>query len=86
MTECAQGLVAKGAGTRYHGGNRANWVKVKSRETQDVIVGAVIGPISKPEAIVVSRLDLTGQLPIVGRSAPLSPAQSAELAGAAGPE
>lgn len=42
-----EGLVAKGAASRYEPGGRG-WVKVKSRHTQEVVVGAVIGPMSAP--------------------------------------
>ena len=43
-----EGLVAKGAGTRYAPGRR-EWLKVKSWETTEVLAGGVIGPIERPE-------------------------------------
>ncbi|NEK60066.1 ATP-dependent DNA ligase [Geodermatophilus sabuli] len=73
-----EGLVAKGAGTRYAPGRR-EWVKVKSWETTEVVAGGVIGPIERPGQLVAGRYR-DGELVVVGRSSPLSPAQSAELA------
>ena len=73
-----EGIVAKGAGESYAGGAR-NWVKVKRRETVDVVVGAVIGQIFRPEAVVVGRYDVAGRLHIAGRSSPLSPHVSRQL-------
>ncbi len=46
-----EGLVVKGVTTRYTPGKR-NWIKVKSRATHEVIVGAVIGPLARPETVV----------------------------------
>jgi len=52
-----------------------DWLKVTSRETVDVIVGAVIGPIYRPQELVVGGV-VDGQLRIAGRTAPLRPATS----------
>lgn len=65
-----EGIVAKAAAGPYTGGGR-DWIKVKRRETLDVVLGAVIGPITRPEAVVVGRYDEAGQLRVEGRSAPL---------------
>ncbi|SFL80230.1 ATP-dependent DNA ligase [Geodermatophilus ruber] len=73
-----EGLVAKGAGTRYAPGRR-EWVKVKSWETTEVVAGGVIGPIERPGQLVAGRYR-HGELVVVGRTSPLSPAQAAELA------
>jgi ATP-dependent DNA ligase len=73
-----EGLVAKGAGTRYAPGRR-EWLKVKSWETTEVIAGGVIGPIERPSQLVAGRYR-DGDLVVVGRTSPLSPRQSAELA------
>lgn len=64
-----EGIVVKGATQRYEGGQR-QWLKVKHRDTIDVIAGAVIGPMSRPEAVVVG-LPVAGELRIAGRSTPL---------------
>jgi ATP-dependent DNA ligase len=75
-----EGLVAKGSATRYRPGERGAWVKVKHRSHVDGIVGAVIGPMATPEAIVIGRYTPEGVLRIVGRSTALSSQQSKELA------
>ena len=54
--------------------------KYKLRATTEVLVGAVIGPITRPVSIVAGRYTDDGRLVIVGRSVPLSPAQSISLA------
>ncbi|UOE43161.1 ATP-dependent DNA ligase [Agromyces larvae] len=67
-----EGVVAKAAAGPYVCG-ALDWIKVKRRETLDVVLGAVIGPITRPEAVVVGRYDENGRLRIAGRSAPLQP-------------
>ena len=78
-----EGLVAKGVGTRYAPGRR-EWLKVKSWETTEVLAGGVIGPIERPTQLVAGRYR-DGELVVVGRTSPLSPRQSAELAAALRP-
>ena len=78
-----EGLVAKGAATRYAGGRR-EWLKVKSWETTEVVVGGVIGTLERPSQLVAGRYR-DGELVVVGRTGPLSPAQAAELAAALSP-
>jgi ATP-dependent DNA ligase len=73
-----EGLVAKGAGTRYAPGRR-EWLKVKSWETTEVLAGGVIGTLDRPGQLVAGRYR-DGELVVVGRTSPLTPAQSAELA------
>ncbi|MGN6440625.1 MAG: ATP-dependent DNA ligase [Arthrobacter sp.] len=73
-----EGLVVKGAGQSYQGGVR-QWVKVKRRESLDVVCGAVIGPMDQPQ-YVVAGLPVEGQLRIVGRSTPLTAKAAQELA------
>ena len=73
-----EGLVAKGAGTRYAPGRR-EWLKVKSWETTEVLAGGVIGSLERPGQLVAGRYR-DGELVVVGRTSPLSPAHSAELA------
>jgi ATP-dependent DNA ligase len=72
-----EGLVAKGAGTRYAPGRR-EWLKVKSWETIEVLAGAVIGAMQRPSQLIAGRYR-DGELVVVGRSVPLNPQQSAEL-------
>ncbi|RBY92348.1 ATP-dependent DNA ligase [Blastococcus sp. TBT05-19] len=73
-----EGLVVKGASTRYAPGRR-DWLKVKSWETTEVLAGGVIGSLERPGQLVAGRYR-DGELVVVGRTSPLSPAQSAELA------
>lgn len=73
-----EGLVVKGSAQPYRAGRR-DWVKGKSRETREVIIGAVTGAIARPDTIVAGLLR-DGQLAIVGKSVPLSRSQAASLA------
>ena len=73
-----EGLVVKGADCVYTPGRRT-WIKVKSRETTEVIIGVVTGSIERPET-VVAGLVRDGELHIVGKTTPLSSTQAAELA------
>ncbi|MGY2083593.1 ATP-dependent DNA ligase [Blastococcus sp. SYSU DS0539] len=73
-----EGLVVKGAATRYAPGRR-EWLKVKSWETTEVLAGGVIGSLERPSQLVAGRYR-DGELVVVGRTGPLSPRQSAELA------
>src|SRR4029077_6478178 len=65
-----EGIVAKGLGQRYRGGAR-DWLKYRSRDTVDVIVGAVTGSLSRPERLVLG-LYRDGDLHIVGGTSALS--------------
>lgn len=73
-----EGLVAKGAAQSYQGGIR-QWWKVKNWEVTDVVCGAVIGPIDRPEYVVVG-LPVDSSLRIVGRSTALTAKASRDLA------
>jgi hypothetical protein len=53
---------------------------VKHRETREVIVGGVLGPISHPEVVIAGLYTDQGELVVVGRTVPLKPDQSAQLA------
>jgi len=72
-----EGLVVKGASTRYQAGRR-DWVKVKHRETVDAIVGAVTGILRAPEVLVVGRY--RGKvLEVIGRTVKLKDEQAAAI-------
>lgn len=73
-----EGLVIKNLNQPYTPGVRS-WLKLKHRETVEVICGAVIGPITQPSE-VVAGLVLDGELRIVGRSTPLKAREGRELA------
>ena len=51
---------------------------MKHRATREFLIGGVIGPITRPE-VVIAGLYRGDDLVIVGRTVPLSPAQSTEL-------
>ncbi|MFI5706536.1 ATP-dependent DNA ligase [Kribbella sp. NPDC051620] len=72
-----EGLVVKGATSRYQPGRR-EWVKWKTRDTVEAIVGAVTGSLQRPEVLVVGRY--RGKvLEMVGRTAKLTDTQSATI-------
>lgn len=73
-----EGVMVKAAGQEYRGGVR-QWWKVKRRQTSDVVCAAVIGPITRPQYVVVG-LPIEGRLRIVGRSSALTAAAARELA------
>lgn len=72
-----EGVMVKGAGQNYQGGVR-QWIKVKRRHSVDVVCGAVIGPVSRPQ-YVVAGLPVAGRLRIVGRSTVLAAKAAREL-------
>jgi ATP-dependent DNA ligase len=73
-----EGLVVTGASTRYTPGRRDAWVMVKHRETREVIVGGVLGSITRPD-VVIAASNADGELVVIGRTVPLKPAQSIQL-------
>src|SRR4051794_5450137 len=73
-----EGMVIRSADGRYPVGRR-EWIKVKNRRTQEVIVGALTGPITRPEAVIAGALR-DGELLVIGRTVPLTAAQLRELA------
>lgn len=72
-----EGLVCKGAGEPYRGGVRA-WVKVKHRDSVDVICGAVTGTLTQPGHLIVG-LTHDGALHVAGTTTALSSQQAAAL-------
>ena len=71
-------LVIKSANGRYRTGRR-DWIKVKNRQTREVIVGAVIGSIRRPESVIAAAL-IDGELAVVGRTVALTTAHALQLA------
>jgi hypothetical protein len=55
-------------------------LKVKSRSTQEAIVGAVTGTLARPERLILGLPDPSGTLIIAGGTGPLRPGQQRELA------
>jgi ATP-dependent DNA ligase len=72
-----EGLVIKSATGRYPTGRR-DWIKVKNRQTREVIVGAVIGSITRPESVIAAAL-IDGELAVVGRTVALTAAQAVDF-------
>jgi hypothetical protein len=72
-----EGIVSKRRSSRY--GSPGGWTKTKFRETLEGFIGAVIGPLDRPEALIVGTITDTGNLVVLGRTTPLSPAQAADL-------
>jgi ATP-dependent DNA ligase len=79
-----EGLVAKGKASRYQPGRRG-WLKIKHRDTVEIIVGGVLGSLDQPTAVIAGRYrgaknDAVEELVQVGRTVPLTTAQSTALA------
>lgn len=72
-----EGVMVKAATGVYHPGAR-DWLKVKSRDTHEVIVGAITGTLTHPTT-VIAGLHRGGKLVVVGRTVPLTTTQSGEL-------
>ncbi|MET4095786.1 hypothetical protein [Arthrobacter sp. UYCu712] len=68
-----EGLVIKGNDQPPYTPGARSWLRLKHRETVEIICGAVVGPITEPRE-VVAGLVLDGELWIVGRSTPLKTA------------
>jgi ATP-dependent DNA ligase len=73
-----EGLVVKGASSRYLPGRR-EWLKVKHRDTIEVIIGAVTGSLQHPEILVVGRYR-GKELEMIGRTVKLKTDQAAAIA------
>ncbi|HEY8281728.1 MAG TPA: non-homologous end-joining DNA ligase [Leifsonia sp.] len=72
-----EGVVAKGADQPYLGGRR-DWVKVRHRDTFELVAGAVTGSLSDPGELILGRY-IDGELRIVGRTTPVKPGAVAAL-------
>ncbi|MFE6130084.1 ATP-dependent DNA ligase [Streptomyces sp. NPDC056437] len=65
-----EGVVAKGAQQPYLAGRRG-WFKIRARDTAEAVVGAVTGPVTRPNALLLGRYTRSGRLRLVARTAPL---------------
>jgi ATP-dependent DNA ligase len=72
-----EGIVAKRHASRY--GSHGAWTKTKFRETVEGVIGAVIGALERPEALIVGTVTDAGDLVVLGRTTALSPGQSADI-------
>lgn len=73
-----EGVVVKALDQPYRGGSRG-WLKVRVRDTVEVIVGAVTGTMNAPERLVLGTYDDTGELAVVGGTSTLSARQRKHL-------
>lgn len=68
-----EGIVAKGADQPYVGGRR-EWVKVRHRDTVELVAAAVTGTLTDPGELILGRFR-DGQLAVVGRTTPVQARQ-----------
>lgn len=73
-----EGVVVKGLSTPYRGGTRG-WQKHRVRDTVEAVVGAVAGPVSDPDHLVLGQYDDEGALQMVGTTTALDRARRTEL-------
>jgi ATP-dependent DNA ligase len=74
-----EGIVSKRLSSRY--GARGAWSKSKFRETIEGVIGATVGPLSRPDALIVGRRTADGDLVVLGRTTALTSSQSIEIGG-----
>ncbi len=74
-----EGIVVKGAKQRYRSGKR-EWMKVRVRDTIEVIVGAVTGSLTSPDRLVLGQYNTAGELVIVGGTSSLNSTQRRSVA------
>ncbi|MCL6281726.1 ATP-dependent DNA ligase [Streptomyces albidoflavus] len=65
-----EGVVVKAAGGRYRPG-KGGWWKVRSRESTEGVVGAVTGPLSAPDTLLLGRWDAEARFRMIARTTPL---------------
>jgi ATP-dependent DNA ligase len=75
-----EGIVIKGAGSRYLPGRR-EWLKLRIRDTVETVVAGVIGAVSAPERLLLAVYDEAGELAFAGTTKELTPEQRAQLDG-----
>jgi ATP-dependent DNA ligase len=83
-----EGVVFKRLDGSYQPSVRG-WLKYKTRETTEAIVGGVTGPLTSPRSLLLGRYDAQGRLQYTGRSTTLARAAGSTIAGhltPAGPE
>lgn len=73
-----EGLVIKSLELPYQSGRRG-WLKLRIRDTVEVVVGAVAGALEAPSHLVIGLFDDTGDLVVAGTTSVLSTRQQAEL-------
>jgi hypothetical protein len=71
--------VVKAAAGRYRFGAR-RWLKRRIRDTTDVLIGCITGPLIRPQTLLIATATGTGHVAYRGRTLPLTDQQSAEIA------
>ncbi|MFG7940942.1 ATP-dependent DNA ligase [Streptomyces cacaoi] len=66
-----EGVVLKKEGQRYLPGERA-WEKVRTRITDEAVIGSVTGSPHAPASLLLGRYDMAGDLRLVARTTPLA--------------
>ena len=74
-----EGLVLKRVNEPYVAGAR-RWSKLRSRDTAEVLVGAVTGTLQRPNRLILAVPDPDAGLIVAGGTSTLSDAQAAEVA------
>jgi ATP-dependent DNA ligase len=74
-----EGVVAKGLATAYEPGG-SPWVKVRTRDSDECVIGAVLGTLKAPRRLVLGMLDDEGLLGPVGITAELTLPDSRRVA------
>ncbi|WP_331725001.1 ATP-dependent DNA ligase [Streptomyces sp. NBC_00040] len=74
-----EGLLVKGMSQRYLP-NYRGWSKIRRRNTTEAVIGAITGTLTRPQLLILGRRDHTGRLRAVGRTVPLRPEQSRQVA------
>jgi len=74
-----EGIVAKGAEQPYRPRKR-DWLKIRVQDTLELIVGAITGPLTAPDRLVLGQYDVTGELVIVGGTSSLGARERRSIA------
>ena len=74
-----EGLVVKGADSRYRNGAR-EWLKYRVRDTVEVVVGGVSGSVEAPGHLVLALPAADGELYFAGTTTELTSRQRTEVA------
>lgn len=73
-----EGVVAKNPAAPYTPG-KAGWVKIKSRCSEEYILGGVTGTAQHPNSLLLGRLDAHGRLRFLAQTHPIRATQRAEV-------
>lgn len=73
-----EGLVAKGAGTRYAAGSRG-WLKYRITHTREAVLGGLLGGPGGPLRLALGLPTAQGTLLVAGTTSPLTLTQARDL-------